>query len=329
MRIATPHGKAWGRLAASLQVAGGIMLAAALLSGCRSLEEAVFDSGVAISRSLAGVSVEEVETDTHGKLSYLYRQGSDKTIVFLHGFAAQKELWLPLLRQLPKRYGVVAFDLPGHGASERKPDADYRTGNVVDTLEQALAQIGTDEFHIMGASLGAKIALRYTLRHPEQVNSLALVGPAAFHPPRPSEVEQMIAEGRNPLFIQDREDFEMLTALLFYEQPFMPWPIAAVLTRRATAAREHRKLMWEELWQHRQEIRDELAELSMPVFLLWGEADRVVDVSGVEVFKHHIDAARLNVVTLEQTGHSPMLEKTATMASEYRSFLGSGHQKAQ
>lgn len=300
-----------------------VALAAALLAGCRTIEEAIYDTGVSITRYRAGVSVETVQTESHGTLAYLHREGSGPTVVFLHGFAAQKELWLPLILELPEHFGIVALDLPGHGRSDRVSDAGYRTSDFTDTLVEALDEIGLDTFQLAGSSYGGMIALRYALRHPERVDSLGLFSPAAFHPPETSEVERRIAAGENPLFVEDRADFDELTELLFHERPFMPWPVASVLTRRSAEYSEHRALMWREVWEHRREIKEELTKVENPVFLLWGENDRVVDVSGVEVFEKYLTNAPLTLVIMEETGHSPMLERPEEVAAEYVKFLES------
>ncbi len=292
-----------------------------VFAGCHYIEDTIYDTGVAITRIYAGVSVESVETESHGRVAYLHRQGEGPTIVLLHGFAAQKELWLPLIREIPSEYDVVALDLPGHGASERLPDARYRTEDFTEGVEDALGQIVPGEFHLLGSSVGGMIAMRYTLRHPDQVKTLALISPAAFHPPVQSEVERRLAEGENPLLIESREEFERFTDLLFYERTTMPWPIGSVLSRRSIERSEHRQRMWNDLWESREEMDEELADFTLPILLVWGAEDKVVDVSGVEVFRETVVNAPLEVLVLEETGHSPMLERPEDLGAAYRRFL--------
>ncbi len=306
-----------------LGIVAGILLAGslAILAGCRSIEDGIYNAGVAIGRFSAGVSTEWVDTETHGRLAYLHRHGEGPTIVLLHGFAAQKEIWLPMIRNLPREYRIVAIDLPGHGQSDRPSEARYRTRDFVEGIGRALEEIAPEEFHLMGASLGGKIAMRYTLGHPERVKTLGLISPAAFHPPEPSDLEEQLADGVNPILVDSREEFDQLVDLLFYDPPFMPWPVASVLARRAAEDQSHRRRMWEDLWENRREIQDELADFSLPVFLVWGRNDRVVDVSGVQVFKDRMANATLEITILEETGHSPMLERPDTLADTYLEFL--------
>ena len=61
-------------------------------------------------------------------VSYMDRPAKDDrqpTLVFVHGFTNQKIGLIPLLRQLPSTWRIVAFDLPGHGESGFTEDFTY------------------------------------------------------------------------------------------------------------------------------------------------------------------------------------------------------------
>lgn len=68
-----------------------------------------------------GFTSQTVEVDGI-KMAYLDRPGSagtpnPPTVVFVHGFTAQKLGWIPLIRHLPTSWRIIAIDLPGHGES--------------------------------------------------------------------------------------------------------------------------------------------------------------------------------------------------------------------
>ncbi len=300
-----------------------IGVALAVTGGCRTVEEAIYDVGTVVVRSAAGFGVGRVETDTHGELAYFYREGGGPTIVLLHGFVAQKEMWLQMARKIPEEYGIMAIDLPGHGKSERVSGVRYRAEDFVDAIEDALDRLNLEDFHLAGASFGGMVAVRYTLRHPDRVESLALFNPALLHPPEASDLEKRIAEGRNPIMVTDRSDFDRLTEMLFYEPPVMPWPVARVLSRRAADDLEHRERMWVDVWENRDEFREELADLTAPVFLLWGRHDRFIDVSAAEIVRDYLGDRLHEFVILEDAGHSPMLENPEETARLYADFLDS------
>jgi 2-succinyl-5-enolpyruvyl-6-hydroxy-3-cyclohexene-1-carboxylate synthase len=88
--------------------------------------------------------------------------------VFLHGFLGGPESWQPLIRRLPGP--CYAEYLPGHGP------APQRLGDDFDSAVAALAQRLPATFHLVGYSLGARLALALALHAPERVASLLLVG---------------------------------------------------------------------------------------------------------------------------------------------------------
>ena len=63
-----------------------------------------------------------------------------------------------------------------------------------------------------------------------------------------------------------------------------------------------------------------LNEIHVPVLLLWGEEDRLIHVSSVDVWKAGIND--IQVKTWPGIGHIPMLEIPRESAEVYRQFLG-------
>jgi pimeloyl-ACP methyl ester carboxylesterase len=57
------------------------------------------------------------------------------------------------------------------------------------------------------------------------------------------------------------------------------------------------------------------------VLILWGEYDRVLDVSSVDVMRPLLPQAK--VVVMKDTGHLPMIERPAETAAHYLGFLNS------
>ena len=47
------------------------------------------------------------------------------TLLFLHGFTANKTMWTFMAKYLPKEWRIVMLDMPGHGESSFKPNDDY------------------------------------------------------------------------------------------------------------------------------------------------------------------------------------------------------------
>jgi pimeloyl-ACP methyl ester carboxylesterase len=112
-----------------------------------------------------------------GKLSTV-AAGRGSPVLCLHGLGATKASFLPTIAALAGDSKVIAVDLPGFGESD-KPlraayDAPYFAGAVVALLDQ----LGFDRVHLIGNSMGGRVAIEVGLLYPERVDRMALLSPA-------------------------------------------------------------------------------------------------------------------------------------------------------
>lgn len=64
-------------------------------------------------------------TDSSSSSSSGQKKTEPTTLLFLHGFTANKTMWMIMSNYLPKEWRIVMLDLPGHGDSSFKPNNDY------------------------------------------------------------------------------------------------------------------------------------------------------------------------------------------------------------
>jgi len=110
-----------------------------------------------------------------------YREaGEGPALVHLHGAGGLR--LTPAHELLSRKYRVVAFEMPGFGASAE----NTRTRDMAElarTMAAAAGALGLDRFNLMGTSFGGKAALWLGLQQPERVLALVLESPAAIRPP--------------------------------------------------------------------------------------------------------------------------------------------------
>ncbi len=101
--------------------------------------------------------------------------GQGPGIVLAHGFGGSARNWRPQVRTLRARFRAVVYDARGHARSEApaEPEA-YREAELV--LDLSRAALATDDPRpvVGGLSMGAAVALRFALAHPERVRALVL-----------------------------------------------------------------------------------------------------------------------------------------------------------
>jgi len=101
-------------------------------------------------------------------------------IVMLHGLGHWTQAaWDRLAPQFAATHRIVAFDLPGFGASD-KPDRSYTLEYFTSAVRAVVASYEIPHFGLIGHSLGGLIAANYAAYHPDRVRALALLDPAGF-----------------------------------------------------------------------------------------------------------------------------------------------------
>ena len=110
---------------------------------------------------------------------YYHKEGAGEPIVLLHGFLASSHYFKALRERLAMTHTVISIDLLGFGKSP-KPVSTYTYEEQVSAIHATLASLGISRFVLIGHSLGALVALRYAITHPEQVKHLGLLHPPMY-----------------------------------------------------------------------------------------------------------------------------------------------------
>jgi len=114
--------------------------------------------------------------------------GRGPDMLLLHGLGATKASFYDTAAALSRSYRVHAIDLPGFGSSSKPATAPYDARYFADSVVGVLDALGVERAHLVGNSLGGRVALEVGLRHPERVGALGLLCPAVafikrgYHP---------------------------------------------------------------------------------------------------------------------------------------------------
>jgi pimeloyl-ACP methyl ester carboxylesterase len=114
--------------------------------------------------------------------------GAGRDVLLLHGLGATKASFFDTAAALSRGYRVHALDLPGFGSSSKPATAPYNAAYFAETLLGAMDELGVERAHLVGNSLGGRVAIEVGLRAPERVHGLGLLCPAVaflrrgYHP---------------------------------------------------------------------------------------------------------------------------------------------------
>jgi len=303
-----------------IKVGTFLLSAASVLSACATLEGKIFNFALSVERRRSNLTLKTLRLGQQN-IAYLEREGRGETIVLLHGFAANKDTWLRFVRYLPKQYRVLVIDLAGHG--DRSQALEMETSFDADQLQADFLRIvdhfGVDHFHLAGNSLGGYVATLFAREDQYRLISLGLFASAGVWPPKPSDLQLALEKESNPLLVNSPQGFDQLMDLVFYEKPWTPWPVRAVLERELIKRHDFYKKMWDDIWNSRQDVAAFLPEIKIPVFLLWGDKDRILDVSSVAVYQKYLPDVQAWII--EDCGHGLIVEKPKKAADAYTKFL--------
>jgi 3-oxoadipate enol-lactonase len=150
---------------------------------------------------------------TVNDISLYYEQhGAGEDLVLIGGLGADHQVWKSTLRHFSKHYRVLTLDNRGAGQSSA-PDFPYTTEMMANDILQLMDALHISRAHILGHSMGGRIAQQIALIAPEKVNQLII---ACSHA-KSSAVSTMILSMREKLQAADVSK-ELLAE---YTMPFL------------------------------------------------------------------------------------------------------------
>lgn len=242
-----------------------------------------------------GLEKSELATDA-GKMT-VWQGGSGPTLVLLHGAGDQAGAWARVVGDLVADHRLVIPDLPGHWRSDPR-SGPIHMAQLLDGLGRVMDTIpGHEPVVVVGNSLGAWLGFLYAVDHPDRIARLVAVNGGPLFDPNPNQVN---------LFPENREQAgATMRALMGPASPPVPGYVLDDIVRRmrdgpagrfaSTAA---------ELGPYLLDGR--LDEVTVPVDLVWGDADQLMTVGYAERLADGLARARLHLV--EGCGHVPQRE---------------------
>jgi 2-hydroxy-6-oxonona-2,4-dienedioate hydrolase len=100
-------------------------------------------------------------------------------VVLLHGTGGHWEVYAPTIGPLGEHFHCIAVDMVGNGFSDR-PDYDYEISVYVKHIAGLLDALGIQKASFIGMSLGAWVAARFALDHPDRTEKVILQSPAGL-----------------------------------------------------------------------------------------------------------------------------------------------------
>jgi pimeloyl-ACP methyl ester carboxylesterase len=114
---------------------------------------------------------------------YYETRGSGEALLLIAGLNSDHRLFRTFVPRLAEHYQVIVFDNRGIGQSTGA-DSEFTIETLADDAAGLLRALGIRRAHVLGVSLGGRIAAALALRHADQVRSVILVSTCMEPPPR-------------------------------------------------------------------------------------------------------------------------------------------------
>lgn len=300
-----------------------LVAAAYVLIACTATQQdSLYQKALDLGEWKAGLDEQKSEI-ADIEMNYLIRKGDGPILMLVHGFSANNSTWLQFADKLPDNYYLIAPDLAGHGKSSEAESYDLE--RQAERLKALAEHLNLEPFHIVGNSMGGAISAIYAARFPEDIASLILIDSAGLDGENQSQFFAELEEGHNPLIATDEASFEYRMDLILEKQPPLPWPLRPALIRETVERAELNKVIFADMLATREKMdQNEMSRIisenvTMPALIMWGEKDRVLDVSSVAEFKKVIPQAEVKIYP--DLGHVPMLEDPSASAETITQFV--------
>lgn len=99
--------------------------------------------------------------------------GQGQPLILLHGLFGSSDNWGTVARHFAQHYQVISVDLRNHGKSPHDESQTY-TDMANDLLEVCEA-LNLERIHLLGHSLGGKVAMQFATSHPDRIEKLIVV----------------------------------------------------------------------------------------------------------------------------------------------------------
>lgn len=261
----------------------------------------------------------------NGRNYHVEVSGNGIPILLLHGFTGDTTTWQSIREALEISHTVIAVDILGHGKSDKPNDVNlYRMESVACDLIKLLGTLAVGKVHLLGYSMGGRLALYLAHRFPDKFHSLIL---ESASPGLATEVERQERRARDDYLADEIVENGIDWFVDFWENLSL-WESQKSLPDDVLEQQRQQRLRNDPIGLANSlrgmgtgvqpNLWDVLSELSVPTQLIVGEYDRKFVRINAEVVENMPNA---EMAIIKGAGHTVHLENPRAFIGQVQEFL--------
>jgi pimeloyl-ACP methyl ester carboxylesterase len=264
-----------------------------------------------------------VELQDGVKLWYI-EKGKGTPVVFVHGYWISSWEFEKEIDYFGQWYRAIAFDLPGHGKSDKPPKASYTLRWLTASMDTALSKVIGDEKRVLvGQNMGAMISLIYATLPSlsERLKGLVLIGATAkFKTPATEYIIVSLKTGetkfKDPVFHQSGSAAVDFHGRFSKAHPDFVKEFAShkIETDQEVALKTYYSMLYD------YNVESKLGAIRVPTLILTGDKDNLILPKNSKLLHERIKNSEL-VVLSPDVGHHIQFEATDQFRKSLLDFL--------
>jgi len=243
--------------------------------------------------------------------------GRGQPVILLHGWINSWDVWRDSMIAIAEmgRYKVYALDFWGFGESAKEKTPPFKITSYAEMVYQFMETMGIQRAPVFGHSMGGTVSLTLTLKFPEKIQKVAIVGSPI--------------NGNSLNFFLKLSGFSWIASLVWRIPMILKvvmWTILAGDSKKVKDMifRDVGKTNTESFFRsigdlHHTDLRSRLGEIKVPALGVFGEHDNIVNPNQYKLLVKGVPSAR--IVMMPRSRHFPMLDEPEPFAEAIHQFL--------
>lgn len=232
---------------------------------------------------------------------------ANKTLVFLHGWGVDSQLWFKIAPVLiNKNYSLYFLDLPGFGQSQ-VPNTTYGVDDYKKIVYEFVKKLELKNINLIGHSFGGRITIKMAAENPNFLQKVVLVDSAGiYHHSQVKTLKLLIASIIRPLF---QFSFMQLFRRKIYQitdsEEYLAIPALSKTFSHIVS----------------EDLTSYLFQIKLPTLIIWGDKDHneASTINDAQLMKKSIKNSKLEI--LKEAGHFSFLDQPKEFVKALTDFI--------